>query len=206
MVVLVVAFALGFGWRHAVTDCQRHVLDLERRLALLEQTQSAAATATQSAAMPAFNAEDRAAFLAHAQGRLDASGAGGRGALGSPSKNADIKRRQAQDRARFEARFRADGSDPRWAQDTETAATRAIAEPALGAFAPPTDSDMRCARTMCRMEFTFDSAGAAADWAVYYPIGIGSQLPVMRSQQTRLRDGRAQLVMYGFRDAQAGVR
>jgi hypothetical protein len=56
---------------------------------------------------------------------------------------------------------------------------------------------------MCRMSFTFNSAGAAADWATYYPLGLAGQLPVMQSQQVRLADGSVRLVLYAFRDPKA---
>jgi hypothetical protein len=205
MIALVAILALGGGWLHEVLDRQQHDKQTEQRLAVLEQIAPADTRAAKAVSSQPFDADERMAFVAHIKGRMSAIETTNVDSMRRLSAT-ERKHRQAQEGARLEARFKSDGSDPRWAQDSETAATQAIAEPALGPFDPPANSYVRCARTMCRMEFTFDSAGAAADWAAYYPIGIGGHLPVMRSQQTRLKDGRTQLVMYGFRDAKAAVR
>lgn len=201
-IVLVAVLVLGGGWLHEARDRQHHDQQTERRLAALEQAATADTRATGTGELQPFDADRRAAFVARMNGRMDAAGATSSGLIDRPS-DAELKRRQAQDRARLEARFAADGADPRWAQGAEAAATQAIAEPALAPFDPPAGSDTRCARTMCRMAFTFDSASAAADWAMYYPVSLAGQLPVIQSQQTRLADGSVQLVLYGFRDPKA---
>jgi hypothetical protein len=201
IVAVTAILVLGGGWWHAARDGQDRDQQIEHRLAALEQAPMAGQSIRDAQAR-AFDDTGRAAFAAQASGRMEAAGATLQGRMSLPSQ-AELKRQQARDRAHLEARFNADGSDPRWAQDTEAAATQAIAEPALAPFDSPTGSDMRCSRTMCRMAFTFDSAGAAADWAMFYPVGLAKQLPVMQSQQIRQTDGRVQLVIYGFRDPKA---
>lgn len=201
-VALAAVLVLGGGWLHEIRDGQDRAREIERRLAVLEQAATVDMRSTGVGALQPFDAEGRAAFVARVDGRMDAKGASSSGLQARPS-DAELKRRQVQDRARLEARFAADGADPRWAQETETAATQATAEPALAPFDPPAGSEMRCARTMCRMEFTFDSAGAADDWAQFFPLGLAGELPVMQSQQVRLADGRVQLVLYAFRDPKA---
>jgi hypothetical protein len=201
-VALAAVVVLGGGWLKEVRHRQAHDLETERRLAALEQAAIADTRASGSGALRPFDADGRAAFVARVNGRMGSAGATSAGLAGRPS-DAEVKRLQAQERARLESRFATDGSDPRWARETEAAATEAIVEPALASFDPPAGTDMRCARTMCRMTFTFNSAGAAADWATYYPLGLAGQLPVTQSQQARLADGSVRLVLYAFRDPKA---
>ena len=197
---------LGGGWLHDVRKTQQQALQqseqVERRLAAIEQAMGSGGRAGAAAGLQSSDANARAAFADRVKGRMDAGGAARMGLSGTRSM-ADSKRQLAQDRARLEGLFTGDGSDPGWAQGTEVTATKAIADPVLAPFDAPADSDMRCARTMCRMTFTFDSGAAADDWASYYPFGVAKQLPVMQSQQISLPDGRVQLVMYGFRDPKA---
>lgn len=200
--IWIAAFAaivvLAAGWYHSAAERDRESRQTAQRLAALEQEQQQASVD----AMPSdtFDPAERAAYAARAQGRINASKARARAGMVS---EAELKRNQAKVRAELESRFAADGSDPRWAQGVETAATTAIKKPVLAPFTAPADSDMRCARTMCRMEFIFASEGEADDWAAYYPLGVGAELPVIQSQTTRLPDGRVQLVLYGYRSKQA---
>ena len=115
------------------------------------------------------------------------------------------RRAQLQALTRLESRFSADGFDSRWAASTERAAAQAAADPALGPFPAPAASDVQCAKTMCRLVFTFDSLDQAEDWSTYYPLGVAKGLPVFQSLSTTLPDGRVQLRMYGFRDPGAAA-
>lgn len=101
--------------------------------------------------------------------------------------------------ASFDGRFAADGREPAWASRAETVAAEAMLAPGLREFGMPTSDETRCGTTMCRMVFTFENAGTAADWSDYYPLGIASVLPGVRSYPVTLPDGRVELHMYGFR-------
>lgn len=113
---------------------------------------------------------------------------------------AERERKKAELGSRLDNKFAADGLDPRWSAQTEATATRLITDPVMAGFHAPTDVDLRCASTMCRMVLTFDSFGAASDWATYYPTGMARELPVIQSLPFTLADGRVELRMYAFRD------
>jgi hypothetical protein len=127
----------------------------------------------------------------------------GVGPLPRPLSPEERRRLQLQAISRLESRFSSDGSNIAWATSTEQAVQAAVEEPALAAFQAPRSSEVQCARTMCRMVFTFDSLDEAEDWASFYPLGLANQLPVFRNQPTTLPDGRVQLRMYGFRAPEA---
>lgn len=189
---------LAAGWYHEAANRRQESVQTQQRLSELESRQQ-----SDAATIPVGTSggPGRELLLARMQGRLNTAGASAGG--GAMPTAAQIKRNKAGLRARLESRFATDGSDPRWAQGTEATALEAIADPTLAPLTSPADSDMQCARTMCRMEFTFDSEGDASDWADYYPLGMSKALPLIQSQMTRLPDGRTQLVMYGYRDPKA---
>ena len=193
--VLVAAAAiatLAGGWYFEARQRQHDAGVFEARLARLEQAQ------TPYAASPAPPARARGGVSAEAlAGILPA--APERGPRVQTA--ADLQREQSQGLARLESRFATDGSDPAWAMTTEADVAQAAADPALAAFKAPQASDVRCARTMCRLVFTFASLDQAEDWLTYYPLGVTRQLPVFRNQSVVLPDGRVQLSMFGFRDA-----
>lgn len=193
LAALVMAVLAG-GWyfeaRHRQSDAQA----FEARLARLER---------RGAASDVVPAPSRAGVQVVSAESLAGIAPGGPAARLGPQTAEDAQRQATEAFARLDARFATDGNDAAWAMSTEGAVNRAIAEPALAPFKAPQASDIRCARTMCRLEFTFASLDQAEDWLTYYPLGVASQLPIFRSQSLLLPDGRVQLNMFGFRDANA---
>lgn len=100
---------------------------------------------------------------------------------------------------RLDQRLASEGRDPAWSGKAEGAASEAMLAPAMRAFGMPESEQVRCARSLCRMVLTFTDASAAADWSDFYPLGIASVMPGMRSYPVTLPDGRVELRMYGFR-------
>ncbi|MFL6592566.1 MAG: hypothetical protein ACJ8GK_07655 [Luteimonas sp.] len=187
----------GGGWYLGAHASRRDNAGIEARLARLEQTATTAAEQEQGQAvagpLPAGS------VFRSARPALAPFAA----PIPRPLPPEERRRLQLQAISGLESRFSADGSDPRWAGPTEEAVRGAISEPALAPFPAPQDSQVQCARTMCRLVFTFDSLDQAEDWASFYPLGLANQLPVFRNQPTTLPDGRVQLRMYGFRTQEA---
>ena len=188
---------LGGGWYRESRDRAREQASIDTRLSRLEQAPAADEPSRHDNALPdSF----RAAIRTTASVAGQPPPAGPR--LPSPEER---RRGQLQAVTRLESRFSTDGFDPRWAASTEGAVAQAAAEPILAPFHGPSASEVRCARTMCRMLFTFDSLDQAEDWSTYYPLGVAKGLPVFQSLSTTLPDGRVQLRMYGFRDSAAAT-
>jgi hypothetical protein len=188
---------LGGGWYRESRDHAREQASIDTRLSRLEQAPRAADEPNRpgSALSPSVRAISVGAPNA---------GQSAPGGLRMPSPE-ERRRGQLQALTKLESRFSADGFDARWAASTEDAVAQAAVDPALTPFRAPAASDVRCARTMCRLVFTFDSLDQAEDWSTYYPLGVAKGLPVFQTLSTTLPDGRVQLRMYGFRDPAAAT-
>jgi hypothetical protein len=184
---------LGGGWYRESRDRAREQASIDLRLSRLEQApQATDAPSRDGRVLPS-------ALRAASSTRASIAGQPPSGGPRMPSPD-ERRRGQLQAVTRLESRFSTDGFDPQWAASTERAVAQAAAEPILAPFHGPTASEMRCARTICRLLFTFDSLDQAEDWSTYYPLGVAKGLPVFQSLSTTLPDGRVQLRMYGFRD------
>lgn len=190
------AIVLGSGWYLESRARQQDAARIDARLARLEHTTDAAA--------PQAGRSPGSASVSPIRRSMEPSGlpfAVPGGPSVAPAFSAAEQRRfQQQALSRFETRLSADGYDPQWAASTESEVVKAVGDPALAAFHPPAASDVRCARSMCRLVFAFDTLDQAEDWLTYYPLGVAKGLPVFQSVSTVLPDGRVQLSMYGFRD------
>lgn len=129
------------------------------------------------------------------------AGAAGIGTVGPPPLPDPVADAKALGAAivSFDRRLQVESRDPAWARKAESTIAEAMLAPGLREFGMPVADQTRCGSTMCRMVFTFDDAGTAADWSDFYPLGIASVLPGVRSYPVTLPDGRVELRMYGFR-------
>ena len=199
VVALLAVVVLGGGWYRESRQRDQDQAAVDARLSRLEGSPGAMVGQDQLAIDSSVAPIPRApmASVRSSNVRMGAPGAY------RPLSPEERRRLQLQALAKLESKFSADGYDPRWAASTEKSVAQAAEEPALAPFPAPTASDVRCARTMCRLVFTFDSLDQAEDWSTYYPLGVAKGLPVFQSQSTVLPDGRVELRMYGFRDPQA---
>ncbi len=199
LAVVVVGLLLGGGWYLEARGRGQDAAALEARLRRLEQAQ------VKSVDEEPWGAGEPVSRSAGPSASPTAGAAFGRASLPRPLSPQEQQRLQRQAVSRLESRFAADGSDPKWAASTEDAVEQAIVDPTLAPFQAPRSSDVRCARTMCRLVFSFDSMGQAEDWSSFYPLGVAKPLPGFRSLSTVLPDGRVELRMYGFRDPRAST-
>jgi len=188
---------LGTGWYREARDRNKEQASIETRLSRLEQAPPAADDASRHGSEPAYSPRPSPMGTAGAN-------RSGPGAPRVPSAE-ELRRARRQAVAKLEARFSGDGFDPRWAGPTEAAAARAAQDPVLAPFRAPAASEVDCARTMCRLVFTFDNLDQAEDWSSFYPLGLAKTLPGFRTLSTVLPDGRVELRMYGFRDPRAST-
>lgn len=190
--VIAAVVVFGGGWYFEARARRHDAADVQARLQRLEQAPPQAEEQGRPSGTPMTPA--------YASLRpTNAFGAPGASPVPRPLSPEERRRLQLQAISRLESRFSSDGSDMRWATSTEDAVKTAAEEPTLAPFEAPQASQIQCARTMCRLVFTFDSLDHAEDWSTYYPLGLARQLPVFQNQSTVLPDGRVELRMYGFR-------
>jgi hypothetical protein len=197
--VVVVGLLLGGGWYLDARGRGQDAAELEARLRRLEQAQ------LKSVDEAPWGGREPVSRPPAASASPGAGAAFGRPPLPPPLSPQERQRLQRQAVSRLESRFATDGSDPQWATSTEDAVDQAIVDPILAPFHGPQSSSVRCARTMCRLVFSFESMDQAEDWSSFYPLGVARTLPGFRTVSTVLPDGRVELRMYGFRDPRAST-
>lgn len=104
----------------------------------------------------------------------------------------------AAGRQNLESRFRSEKPNPGWARAKEAELERYVVNPQMDAIdAVPTDFNVECKASTCRIEAEFANPSAADDWATLYLTNNGGTLP--RSSLTKVRqpDGTVKLVMVG---------
>lgn len=136
---------------------------------------------------------------------------GGASGPGRPGLDADMARVQrtpeevAAERDRqlreLEAQFARDAADPVGGPPTENTLVETISGDTMaGTGLRPSDVDIACKRSSCRIVGTFDRIGDAQDWSLFYITAAGGDL-LAQTQMVfvPLPDGRHEVRIYSSR-------
>ena len=95
-------------------------------------------------------------------------------------------------------RFASEQVDPTWAPAKVTELDGIAADPAFtDAGVVPTNLDIDCRSSMCRINGQFDDPGKAEDWIMLYTASVGGALPNTVISRTRNPDGTMRVEIYG---------
>ncbi len=98
----------------------------------------------------------------------------------------------------LESAFRSEKTNPTWARGKELELERYVVNPQMDSLnAIPTEFDVECKSSTCRIEAEFASPSAADDWATLYLTNNGGLLPRSTLSKVRQPDGTVKLVMVG---------
>jgi len=102
---------------------------------------------------------------------------------------------------RYEAAFQAEPVAPTWANATELAVVDALRSPEAKAagIAMPSDFNVECRTSVCRINAAYLDDGSAADAATVLAMDVSKTLPRMQRRTSYNRDGSVQLVLYAMR-------
>jgi hypothetical protein len=103
--------------------------------------------------------------------------------------------------AGYDAAFRAEPTDPKWAPIAEQKLASVGQPDAILSIeaASPTSRNIECRSKMCRLQFTFSSAADAEDWSLAFATGTGKNLTRLQYAVEPQRDGSARVTMFGTR-------
>jgi hypothetical protein len=105
----------------------------------------------------------------------------------------------------YEAIFRADAPDPKWAASAEMSLIEAATDPAIEAASTPSDFKAECAGRMCKIHMQFETLIQANDWAELYVVGISDAISLARISVVPNPSGGADLFIYGAREGSEGL-
>ncbi len=116
----------------------------------------------------------------------------------TPEQMAAERARQLRD---LEAQFARDAADPAGGARTENTLVQTISgETMAGTGLRPSDVDIACKRSSCRIVGTFDRLGDAQDWSLFYITAAGGNV-LSQTQMVfvPLPDGRHEVRIYSAR-------
>lgn len=137
--------------------------------------------------------------------RGGAPGAGGLASGDDPARAQRTPEELAAERDRqlreLEAQFARDAADPVGGPRTENTLVQTISgETMAGTGLRPSDVDIACKRSSCRIVGTFDRIGDAQDWSLFYITAAGGDvLSQTRMVFVPLPDGRHEVRIYSAR-------
>ena len=187
--IAVVALGVNLLWDRGAPGGDDAVAQLNERLAALEAGNQGPARRPQ----PGMSGGPGAAGLGPDDGSLS-----GMRAAQTPEEAAAERDKQHRE---LEAQFAADVADPATGPATENTLVQTISgETMAGTGLKPTDVDIACKKSSCRIVGTFDKMGDAQDWSLFYITAAGGNV----LSQTRMvflpkDDGKTEVRIYSTR-------
>ena len=101
----------------------------------------------------------------------------------------------------YEAAFQAEPVAPAWANTTELAVVDALQSPEAKAagIAMPSDFDVECRTSVCRIDAAYSDDGAAAAAAMVLAMDVNRALPRMQRRTSYNPDGSVRVLIYALR-------
>lgn len=113
-------------------------------------------------------------------------------------KATEAERAQRADYTAFARAYEAQKVDPAWAAAKENELLDAnVNDLVKGSDAVPTDLDVDCRGTICRIQADFKSRGQGEDWISLYPLAVGAGMPNLSYEWGQGPDGKPRVIVYG---------
>lgn len=113
-------------------------------------------------------------------------------------KREELRARTAALKEQSARRYASEQVDPAWAPTKMGQLDGIAADPAFSAAgAVPSNLDIDCRSSMCRIDGQFEDASKAEDWIMLYTASLGSALPNTVISRSRNPDGTMRVEIYG---------
>lgn len=113
-------------------------------------------------------------------------------------KREELRARTAALKEQSARRYASEQVDPAWAPAKRSELDGIAADPAFAAAGvAPSNLDIDCRSSMCRIDGQFEDASKAEDWIMLYTASLGSALPNTVISRTRNPDGTMRVEIYG---------
>jgi len=114
-------------------------------------------------------------------------------------RKANIDRIVAAGRKKIAGRYESEPIDSPWANATRQALMEySLSDQIRATHSEPSNLNIDCRRTTCRIDADFPNATAADDWSTLYLTGAGSRLPNASLQKSDNADGSVHLTIYAL--------
>lgn len=114
-------------------------------------------------------------------------------------RKANIDRIVAAGRKKIAGRYEAEPIDSPWANATRQELMEySLSDQIRATHSEPSNLNIDCRRTTCRIDADFPNATAADDWSTLYLTGAGSRLPNASLQKSDNADGSVHLTIYAL--------
>lgn len=114
-------------------------------------------------------------------------------------RNANIDRMVAAGRKQIVGRYESEPIDSAWANAARQELMKySLSEQIHATGSEPSNLDIECRRTTCRIDADFPDATAADDWSTLYLTGVGSRLPRASLQKSDNANGGVHLTIHAL--------
>lgn len=114
-------------------------------------------------------------------------------------RKANIDRIVAAGRKKLVGRYESEPIDSRWANATRQELMEySLSDQIRATHSEPSNLNIACRSTTCRIDADFPNATAADDWSTLYLTGAGSRLPNASLQKSDNADGSVHLTIYAL--------
>jgi hypothetical protein len=114
-------------------------------------------------------------------------------------RKANIDRIVAAGRKKIAGRYESEPIDSPWANATRQELMEySLSDQIRATHSEPSNLNIDCRRTTCRIDADFPNATAADDWSTLYLTGAGSRLPNASLQKSDNADGSVHLTIYAL--------